>query len=94
MNDDSKNYTCSFKHLAVYILEESCAGCNDLMRDVTLPSARAGWDPQNLLLSHKLSSNIYNENLLLFIMRDATGVVYLDIIFSLGVFINKCLQVL
>lgn len=69
-------------------------GCSDLMRDATWPSAGAAWGPQNLLLSHKLSSNICNGNLLLFIMTDATGVVYLDIIFSLAVFINKCLQVL
>lgn len=78
-------FTCKKNHVL---------GCNDLMRDATGPSAGAGWSPQNRLLSHKLSSNIYNENLLLFIMTDATGVEYLDIIFSLGVFINKCLQVL
>lgn len=69
-------------------------GCDDLMRDSTWPSTKAGWDPQTLLLSHKLSSNIYNENLLLFIMTNATGVVYFDVILSLGAFINKCLQVL
>lgn len=69
-------------------------GCDDLMRDSTWPSTKAGWDPQTLLLSHKLSSNIYNENLLLFIMTNVTGVVYFDVILSLGAFINKCLQVL
>lgn len=58
-------------------------GCNDLMRDATRPSAGAAWGPQNLLLSHKLSSNTCNENLLLFIMTDTTGAVYLDIMFFL-----------
>lgn len=57
-----------FTHEKNHVLES-----DDVMRDATWTSAGGGWGPQNLLLSHKQSPDIYNENLLLFIMTDATG---------------------